>query len=82
MDAIPAELLAGSAPRNDVCWLAGRRGTVLLSTDGVTFRQVTKPVDADLVAIEASDARTATVRTADGRVFETVNAGATWVLRK
>ena len=50
-------LSGGSAPTNTVCWLAGRAGTVLLSTDGTTFRQVTKPADADLVSVRATDAR-------------------------
>ena len=74
-------LAGGSAPTNTVCWLAGRAGTVLLSTDGTTFRQVTKPVDADLVSVRAIDARSATVRTADGRTFATTDGGATWTPR-
>lgn len=74
-------LAGGSAPANTVCWLAGRAGTVLLSTDGTTFRQVTKPVDADLVSVRATDARSATVRTADGRTFMTIDGGVTWTPR-
>lgn len=72
-------LAGGSAPTNTVCWLAGRAGTVLLSTDGTTFRQVTKPADADLVSVRATDARSATVRTADGREFSTADGGITWI---
>ena len=49
-------LAGGSAPTNTVCWLVGRAGTVLLSTDGTTFRQVTKPADADL-GVRARDRR-------------------------
>lgn len=74
-------LASGSAPANTVCWLAGRAGTVLLSTDGTTFRQVTKPADADLVSVRATDARRATVRTADGRTLETADGGVTWTSR-
>jgi hypothetical protein len=74
-------LAGGSAPANTVCWLAGRAGTVLLSTDGTTFRQVTKPADADLVSVRATDARSATVRTADGRTFTTTDGGLTWTSR-
>jgi hypothetical protein len=74
-------LAGGSAPANAVCWLAGRAGTVLLSTDGTTFRQVTKPADADLVSVRATDARSATVRTADGRTFATTDGGLTWTSR-
>jgi len=71
-------LSGGTAPTNMVCWLVGRAGTVLLSTDGTTFRQVTKPADADLVSVRAVDARSATVRTADGRTFVTIDGGTTW----
>jgi hypothetical protein len=71
-------LSGGTAPTNTVCWLVGRGGTVLLSTDGTSFRHVTKPVDADLVSVLAVDARSATVRTADGRTFVTIDGGLTW----
>ncbi|HVQ41561.1 MAG TPA: zf-HC2 domain-containing protein [Vicinamibacterales bacterium] len=78
---VTPQLASGSAPANTVCWLAGRAGTVLLSTDGTTFRQVTKPADADLVSVRATDARSATVRTIDGRTFTTTDGGLTWTLR-
>jgi hypothetical protein len=81
LPALTTSLSVGSAPTNTVCWLAGRAGTVLLSTDGTTFRQVTKPVDADLVSVRATDARSATVRTADGRTFATADGGVTWTSR-
>jgi len=74
-------LAGGSAPTNTVCWLAGRAGTVLLSTDGTTFRQVTKPAEADLVSVRATDARRATITTADGRTFATSDGGVTWTSR-
>jgi hypothetical protein len=76
--ATPA-LSSGSAPTNTVCWLVGHAGTVLLSTDGKTFRQVTKPTEADLVSVRATDARSATVRTADGQTFVTTDGGTTWI---
>jgi hypothetical protein len=82
--SLPAQttmLSGGSAPTNTVCWLVGRAGTVLLSTDGTTFRQVTKPADVDLVSVRAVDARSATVRTADGRTFATSDGGVTWTSR-
>lgn len=74
-------LTSGTAPANSVCWLVGRTGIVLLSTDGTTFRQVTKPVDADLVSVRATDQRSATVTTADGRTFSTTDGGLTWTSR-
>jgi hypothetical protein len=79
---VPAEMAAGAAPSDSVCWLAGRGGTVLLSTDGTTWRRVTSPDTTDLSAIRATDGRTATVTTADGREFTTTDGGRTWVRRE
>jgi hypothetical protein len=76
-----AELTAGVAPSASVCWLVGRGGVVLLSADGRNWRQVAFPEAADLSAVRATDARTASVSTADGRTFSTTDAGATWVPR-
>jgi hypothetical protein len=73
-----AELTAGASPAPDVCWLAGRAGTVLLSTDGRSWRRVPFPEAVDLVTIVSPDVATATVVTADGRSFTTKNAGLTW----
>jgi len=42
----------------------------------VAFPEVT-----DLSAIQATDARNASVSTADGRTFSTTDGGATWVRR-
>jgi photosystem II stability/assembly factor-like uncharacterized protein len=77
----PAELKAGAAPSASVCWVVGRAGVVLLSTDGRTWRRVRFPEATDLSAVRASDARNASVSTADGRTFTTTDAGATWVAR-
>ena len=76
-----AELTAGSAPSSTVCWVVGRAGTVLLSSDGRTWRRVAFPESVDLAAVRATDARTATVTTADGRTFATADAGGAWVQR-
>jgi photosystem II stability/assembly factor-like uncharacterized protein len=51
---------------------------VLVSTDGRTWRRVTFPEITDLSAIRARDARSVSVTTADGRIFNTTDAGATW----
>ena len=72
------ELTAGSAPSPSVCWLVGRAGTVLLSTDGRRFVRRPAPVPIDLVAVEASDARNATVTAAGGRTYRTTDGGNTW----
>ena len=72
-------ITSGASPSNVVCWLIGKRGTVLRSTDGgVTFTKVTPPATVDLVGINASDARNATVSTSDGRRLTTTDGGVTW----
>lgn len=72
------DLLAGAAVSPTVCWVTGRGGTVLLSTDGRTWRLLPFPEPVDLVAIQARDALTATVTTGDGRTFRTADGGRTW----
>ena len=70
---------AGVAPSATVCWLIGPGGTVALTTDARTWRQLSAPApDADLTSVEASDARTATVRDTQGRAFRTTDGGASW----
>jgi Photosynthesis system II assembly factor YCF48/Putative zinc-finger len=75
---VAAELDAGASPVPSVCWLVGRAGLVLLSTDARTWRRVMFPESADLVAVQATDESTATVTTADGRKFSTSDGGLTW----
>ena len=77
------DLLAASSPALSVCWIVGRTGVVLLSTDGESWRRLSSPdVTADLVAVTARDAVAATVTTADGRRYTTADAGATWTPAK
>jgi hypothetical protein len=80
---LAAELTAGAAPSATVCWLVGRGGVVLLTTDGRTWRRVAFPEMTDLSAVRATDAGAlvVSVSTADGRTFVTTDRGATWVLR-
>jgi len=75
---VVADLTAGMSPSPSVCWLVGRAGAVLLSADGRRWQRVTFPEATDLVAVQAGDARTATVTTADGRTFRTVDGGVSW----
>jgi hypothetical protein len=80
---LAAELTAGAAPSATVCWLVGRGGVVLLTTDGRTWRRVAFPEMTDLSAVRATDAGAlvVSVSTADGRTFVTTDGGATWVVR-
>jgi hypothetical protein len=75
----PAELLAGSSPSPSVCWLVGRAGAVLRTTDGRKWERVPFPESVDLTAVQASDAQTAAVTASDGRTFRTVDGGRTWI---
>ena len=71
-------LTAGASPSPSVCWLVGPSGTVVLSTDGRSWRRVRFPETVDLHAVTATDHENATVTTADGRVFVTADGGQTW----
>ena len=78
-----ADLLAGSAPSANVCWVVGRDGVVYMTKDArngnkVTWNEVTARVSADLVAVSAKSARSAVVTTADGQEFETHDGGKKW----
>lgn len=79
--AIPAgpdALTAGSAVSPTVCWIVGRGGAVYVTTDGVQFVRVSFPEAADLVAVRATDERSATVSAADGRSWRTTDQGRLW----
>jgi hypothetical protein len=80
---IAAELTAGAAPSAMVCWLVGRDGMVLLTTDGRTWRRVPFPEMTDLSSVRATDAGAlvVSVSTADGRTFVTIDGGFTWMSR-
>jgi hypothetical protein len=72
-------LTAGSSPAPSICWLVGPQGIVLLSTDGRSWRRLAFPETADLTAVRATDDKSATVNTADGRGFTTTDGGQTWM---
>ena len=76
-------LLTGFSPSPSVCWIVGRSGVVLLSTDAVAWRRVDVPdPKADLVRVTARDALSATVTTADGRTYRTDDGGRSWTLQE
>ena len=71
-------LVAGASPTPSVCWLVGRGGTIVRTTDGLVWQRLTFPEAVDLTAVTSPDVRTATVTTADGRRFTTADGGRTW----
>jgi hypothetical protein len=82
---VQAELLAGSAPSETVCWLVGREGAIVRTTDGVKWEVVASPEEAeengqplDWTLVEARDALYAVIRTENGRRFYTSDGGKTW----
>ena len=75
---VGTDLMAGASPSRTVCWVVGRAGIVLLTTDGRRWQRLTFPLAVDLTAVQATDARTATVTAMDGRRFTTVDGGTTW----
>ncbi|MBI1873198.1 MAG: hypothetical protein HYS05_04820 [Acidobacteria bacterium] len=76
------DLLAGSAPSDSVCWIVGRGGTILRSTDGRAWSRLESPVSADLVSVAATDAANATIAAVDGQRFMTRDGGGTWEKRE
>jgi hypothetical protein len=74
-------ITGGASPAPLACWLVGRRGLVLLATDGTNFTRLPFPESVDLVAVSSPEPRIATVTTADGRRFRTENAGRSWSLQ-
>lgn len=75
---VASTLTAGASPSPQVCWLVGPRGIVVVSTDGRSWQAVAFPEKIDLVAVRATDDKTATVTAVDGRTFSTTDRGAAW----
>lgn len=69
-----------SSDAGAVVWAVGRAGLVLRTTDGTSWVRVAAPAAADLIEVRATDARTATVRAADGRAWSTTDGGSTWAV--
>ena len=72
------QITAASAPSAAVCWIVGRAGTVVRSTDRQTWQRVSFPLPVDLSTVTATDVQSATVETVDGRRFSTGDGGVTW----
>jgi photosystem II stability/assembly factor-like uncharacterized protein len=76
---VSAELIAGSAPSETVCWVVGHGGTILRTTDGEHWERLASPAKSDLIGIDARDAQTAVLRTSDKLTkYVTRDGGKTW----
>ena len=76
---VTTDLLAGSAPSRDVCWIVGKSGTIVRTLDGgVHWLLVTPPSRDNFTAIVAADSNNATVTTMSGRRDVTRDGGVTW----
>jgi hypothetical protein len=81
---VKAELLAGSAPSEAVCWIVGRSGSILRTTDsGGHWNKVVSPIRGDIAGVQAADATTAEIFDANkSSRFVTHDGGATWQAAK
>ncbi len=77
---VTTDLTAGSAPSEKVCWVVGKAGTVLLTTDrGKHWKQLATPIKENVAGEYAQDAKRASIWTASHeQSFETNDGGVTW----
>ena len=75
---VAANLVAGEAPSDTLCWVVGQAGTIMRTTDGEHWEKISSPVPADWTAVKARDAMNATVMAANGQRFVTADGGRTW----
>jgi hypothetical protein len=75
-----AALTAGSAPSDNVCWIAGAAGTLLRTTDaGQHWQTVATPINDDLGGVQAADGEHASIWDLQHHSrYETSDGGATW----
>jgi photosystem II stability/assembly factor-like uncharacterized protein len=75
---VTTDLVAGSATSATVCWIVGRSGTIIRTTDGEHWELITAPSADNLTGVSASSARDAKITTAGGQSFATSDGGVTW----
>jgi photosystem II stability/assembly factor-like uncharacterized protein len=75
---VETDLTAGAAPSTTVCWIVGRSGTILRTTDGENWTKIASPTDADLAGVAADSAERAIISTAAGQRFGTTDGGTSW----
>jgi hypothetical protein len=80
--------LAGAALSDAVCWLVGRNGAIVQTTNGKSWKRIVSPTQAavsgklpDWIEVTASSAQAATITARDQRRFTTQDGGKTWQLQ-
>jgi Putative zinc-finger len=76
VDALGARAVV--SPTADVCWIVGDAGLILRFETGRGWTRIAPPAPVGFIAIEASNARNATITAADGRRFTTTDGGQSW----
>jgi len=72
---------AGVVAADDTVWLVGAGGLVLRRPATGGWRVVPAPVMDNLVSVSDAGATSVTVRAANGRQYQTRDAGVTWTAR-
>jgi hypothetical protein len=74
------DLLTGSAPSEKVCWIVGRVGAILLTTDGgAHWKLISSPLKDDLGGIQATDDLHALIWNVQNKKrFSTSDGGLSW----
>jgi photosystem II stability/assembly factor-like uncharacterized protein len=77
---VTTDLTAGSAPSGKVCWVVGKAGTVLLTTDrGRHWKRLASPIKEDVGGVFAQDGKHASIWNASHKQsFGTNDGGVTW----
>lgn len=77
---VTTDLNAGSAPSGKVCWVVGKAGTILLTTDrGKHWKKLSSPTTENVEGVDAQDGKHASIWTVGHKhSFETNDGGTTW----
>jgi photosystem II stability/assembly factor-like uncharacterized protein len=78
---VTVDLIGGSAPSDKVCWVIGKMGTILLTTDrGRHWKKITSPTKEALAGVWAQDGKHASIWTASHKQsLDTNDGGLTWI---
>jgi photosystem II stability/assembly factor-like uncharacterized protein len=62
-----------------MCWIAGRSGAILRTTDGGKhWLKLSSPTTDDITAVFAADADQAIVSTSTNKSYRTTDGGTSW----